>query len=167
MRATLKSTPARTFVVYPALVLVEHLASGRRLRMRYLPLLAWGYLQYRWSGEYRTRLGGGGPGIQNPPRRVVTTGIYSWTRNPMYLGHLIFMSGLFLVTRSILALALLVWHLRWFDARARDDEARLEGLFGEAYREYTRRAPRWLPVPSLRRRADLPVEFLGGEGKEP
>ena len=41
-----------------------------------LPLLAWGYLQYRWVGRFRTREGGGGPGIAVPPDRLVRVGPY-------------------------------------------------------------------------------------------
>ncbi len=59
-----------------------------------LPLLAWGYLQYRLAGRFRTAHGGGGPGINVPPTRIVTEGIYRFTRNPMYLGHMIFFVGL-------------------------------------------------------------------------
>ncbi len=147
MRASLGSTPLRTFVLFPAAVLLEHAASGRPLHLRYLPLLPWGYLQYRWSGRYRTRVGGGGPGIQVPPDRLVTTGPYAWTRNPMYLGHLIFMSGLYLLTRSPVALALVGFHIAWFEARARDDERRLELRFGQAYQRYQREVPRWVGLP--------------------
>ena len=110
-----------------------------------LPLLAWGYLQYRLVGNYRARLGGGGPGISVPPERIVSQGPYRWVRNPMYLGHLIFLLGLALLLRSWIAAAVFVAHAFWFDRRVRDDEARLEALFGDPYREYCRRVKRWIP----------------------
>jgi hypothetical protein len=47
------------------------------------------------------RLGGGGPGIHNLPVRLVTTGIYRFTRNPMYSGQLIFMLGLTIIFASL------------------------------------------------------------------
>jgi protein-S-isoprenylcysteine O-methyltransferase Ste14 len=65
-----------------------------------LALLAWGYLQYRWVGTYRTRLGGGGPGVSVPPERIVVEGPYRWVRNPMYLGHPVFLAGLALFGAS-------------------------------------------------------------------
>ena len=110
-----------------------------------LPLLPWGYLQYRLGGNYRTRHGGGGPGVEIPPDRIVDTGIYGWTRNPMYLGHLIFMAGLAISFWSPAALALLIYHLFWFNQRVREDEQRLSQLFGQDYRNYMDRVKRWIP----------------------
>lgn len=110
-----------------------------------LPLLAWGYLQYKWVGIYRTRQGGGGPGVSVPPERIVAAGPYRFVRNPMYLGHLIFFAGIALTLGSWLAAAVLAFHIVWFDRRVREDEARLGELFGEPYREYCRRVKRWLP----------------------
>lgn len=110
-------------------------------------MLPWGYLQYRWSGAYRTRHGGGGPGLSKRPERVVTSGVYGLTRNPMYLGHQVFLAGLALATRSPLATLLFVAHVPWFDARAREDEAGLRELFGPSYAAYCAEVPRWLPRP--------------------
>jgi protein-S-isoprenylcysteine O-methyltransferase Ste14 len=90
-----------------------------------LPLLAWGYLQYKLVGTYRTREGGGGPGISRPPERIVSRGIYRWTRNPMYLGHLLFLLGLALALASWAGAAVFVAHAAWFDRRVREDEERL------------------------------------------
>lgn len=111
-----------------------------------MPLLVWGYLQYRLAGDYRTRVGGGGPGMGAPPERLVTSGIFQHTRNPMYLGHMIFLAGLALATQSPVFGAVFGWHVPWFDARAADDEARLEELFGAEYEQYRRAVPRWLPT---------------------
>ena len=109
------------------------------------PLLAWGYLQYKLTGTLRTREGGGGPGISKPPERIVTHGPYRWTRNPMYLGHLIFLAGLALALGSWVGAIVFAGHAVWFDLRVREDEARLAALFGEPYREYCRRVKRWIP----------------------
>jgi protein-S-isoprenylcysteine O-methyltransferase Ste14 len=110
-----------------------------------LPLLAWGYLQYKFVGTYRTRLGGGGPGISVPPDRIVEAGPYRWVRNPMYLGHLIFFAGIAVTLASWIAAVVFAFHAFWFDARVREDEARLTERFGDAYREYCRRVKRWVP----------------------
>jgi len=144
----LKSTSRRTFVLYPVCIFVFELLIrwGDPVFVPWgLPLLVWGYLQYRLGGQYRTRMGGGGPGLSNPPERIVDTGIYAYTRNPMYLGHLIFMAGLAITFWSLAALALLIAHLPWYQRRVRGDEAHLESLFGVAYRDYAARVKRWIP----------------------
>jgi protein-S-isoprenylcysteine O-methyltransferase Ste14 len=147
-RRWLKSTSNRTFVVWPVVLVAAEAAIQRgwpRIHPWALPLLAWGYLQYKWVGTYRTRLGGGGPGLSVPPERIVERGPYRFVRNPMYLGHMIFFAGLALALGSWIAAAVLVLHVVWFDARAREDEAHLESLFGDSYRAYRRRVKRWLP----------------------
>ena len=144
----LASTPKRSFVLYPvAIFLIEAL-----LREGWpvidpigLPLLAWGYLQYRMCGHFRTGRGGGGPGFQKPPDRIVDSGLYAYLRNPMYLGHLIFYAGLAVTFHSIVALALLLFHIPWFHLRVLEDEKHLEIRFGEDYRAYKRRVKRWIP----------------------
>jgi protein-S-isoprenylcysteine O-methyltransferase Ste14 len=151
LRRWLKSTSRRTFVLYPIVVILFE--SVRQGLPPYLidiqplgaVLLLWGYLQYRQVGRYRTELGGGGPGLEVPPDRIVEVGPYRYVRNPMYLGHLIFMLGLAITFRSWLALAILLFHIFWFERRVREDEAHLEARFGEEYRDYKRRVKRWLP----------------------
>jgi len=144
----LAGTSNRTFIVWPlVLAALEALLQEGVPRIEWggLPLLAWGYLQYRLAGNYRARMGGGGPGISIPPDRIVEGGPYRYIRNPMYLGHLIFFVGLAVVLRSWIALAVFVLHAAWFDRRVREDEARLTQLFGDAYRDYCRRVKRWIP----------------------
>jgi protein-S-isoprenylcysteine O-methyltransferase Ste14 len=145
MRLRLSSTSTRTFVLLPAAVLVEQGLARRPLRRRWLPLMLWGYLQYRLAGTYRIRRAGGPPGLsQGYPERIITTGIYAVTRNPMYLGHQIWLVGLALVTGSPVAVAALPVAAPWFDRRAAHDEQRLEERFGRPYAEYRDRVPRWL-----------------------
>lgn len=110
-----------------------------------LPLLAWGYLQYKLVGTYRLKRGGGGPGISVPPDRIVGDGPYRWVRNPMYLGHLVFLAAIALVLGSWIAAAVFAFHAIWFDRRVREDEARLAALFGDSYRAYCGRVKRWIP----------------------
>lgn len=141
----LSSTPRRTFVLYPIVIasLEFLLRGGLDIHFAGLPLLVWGYLQYRLSGQYRTRLGGGGPGVDKPPVRLVTTGIYRFTRNPMYSGHLIFMLGLTITFASLFAAALLAFHLWWFQRRVREDETHMQRLFDADYTAYAQRVRRW------------------------
>jgi protein-S-isoprenylcysteine O-methyltransferase Ste14 len=144
----LARTPVRSFLLMPIAVAAFELARrGGTLGLDPLglPLLAWGYLQYRLVGRYRIGRGGGGPGLEVPPDRLVTSGPYRFTRNPMYLGHLIFFAGLAVTFRSYFAVALLLGHMVWFDRRVRADERRLTARFGAEYTDYMERVRRWLP----------------------
>lgn len=148
-RRWLASTPHRSFVLYPILLCLFELAIHHgQLSLNWwgAPLLAWGYLQYRLTGRYRRRLGGGGPGTAVPPVSLVVTGPYRYTRNPMYLGHLIFLLGLALTLRSWAGLVLLLIQAIWFHRRVVQDEVRLIGLFGPGYSDYQRRVRRWIPA---------------------
>jgi protein-S-isoprenylcysteine O-methyltransferase Ste14 len=148
MRLRLSSTSTRTFLVLPAAVLAEQVLARRPLRPRWIPVMLWGYLQYRLAGNYRIARAGGPPGLsQGYPERIVTRGIYARTRNPMYLGHLIFVTGLALLTGSPVAVAALPVLGSWFDRRAAHDEERLAQRFGRPYIEYRDRVPRWLGRP--------------------
>ena len=141
-------TPVQTFILCPLAVIGCELAlrSGRLEIVPWgLPLLAWGYAQYRLVGRYRLRLGGGGPGMAAAPQRIVAQGPYRYTRNPMYLGHLIFMLGLALTFWSWFGLILFELRAAWFQQRVKGDEARLAATFGGEYAAYRARVKRWVP----------------------
>lgn len=141
-------TPVRTFVVYPMVVLawewiIHHGSLAPNLW--YLPVMLWGYLQYRLCGLYRIKHGGGGPGLEIPPERLVTTGPYACTRNPMYLGHIIFLIGLTLTLKSWLAALITVSVAVWFHIRVLGDEKELIERLGEPYKHYLASVRRWIP----------------------
>jgi protein-S-isoprenylcysteine O-methyltransferase Ste14 len=143
-----KGSSTRTFILFPILVLAWELLLHKgnlRFDPGFLPLLAWGYLQYRLCGLYRIRRGGGGPGMDTPPERLVTTGVFAYTRNPMYIGHLIFLSGLALAFHSWLALFLAIYTAVFFHTRILRDERRLSQQFGDSYDAYARSVKRWVP----------------------
>jgi protein-S-isoprenylcysteine O-methyltransferase Ste14 len=142
------STPLHTFIFLPLLVVACELVlrdGVLAIDPWGVPLLVLGYAQYRLVGNFRTAHGGGGPGIDNPPTRLVTEGPYGLTRNPMYLAHLIFMLGLAVTLRSVVALVILVARAIWFHRRVVADEARLTARFGADYAGYMRRVKRWVP----------------------
>ena len=77
--------------------------------------------------------------------RLVTSGIYSKTRNPVYLSIIIIVLGISIFSeRSLTALwivesALLIYYV------AKCEESDLESKFGEEYRTYKRNVPRFIP----------------------
>ena len=142
-------TPVRTFVIYPAIALVWELAMERsqfQANLWFLPLMLWGYLQYRLCGRYRVTRGGGGPGVETPPERLVTTGLYRYTRNPMYLGHMIFLIGLTLTLKSWLAALITIATAIWFHRRVVGDEKKLIQILGQPYVNYMASVKRWVPA---------------------
>jgi len=144
----LRRTPVQTFILCPLIVVVFELAlhQGRLTFMPWgVPLLVWGYLQYLYVGSYRLPRAGGTAGMDVPPERIITQGPYRFTRNPMYLGHLIFMLGLALTFWSWLALVILVVRAYWFQLRVQRDEVRLENIFGAEYAAYRAQVKRWIP----------------------
>jgi protein-S-isoprenylcysteine O-methyltransferase Ste14 len=148
IRHLLGRTPVQTFILCPLVVIAFELVihgDWPTIVPWGAPLLAWGYLQYRLVGRYRLPRAGGSAGMEVPPERIITTGPYRYTRNPMYLGHLIFLAGLAVLFWSPFAVILLVLRAVWFHRRALRDEARLEKIFGEKYAAYRSRVKRWIP----------------------
>jgi protein-S-isoprenylcysteine O-methyltransferase Ste14 len=143
-----RRTPVQTFVLIPLAVIVFEWAAhgGAIVVMPWgVPLLLWGYLQYRWVGGYRLPRAGGTAGMDVPPERMIVEGPYRFTRNPMYLGHLIFLLGLAVSFQSWLALLILASRALWFHRRVLQDEARLAVIFGAEYDAYRARVKRWIP----------------------
>jgi hypothetical protein len=141
-------TPVRTFLVYPLLVLCwEWIIHGGRIETNFwfLPLMIWGYFQYRLCGKYRMARGGGGPGPDVPGERLVSAGLYAYTRNPMYLGHIIFLTGLTLTLRSWFAALITVAVAIWLHVRVLADERNLSVALGPDYVAYMKTVKRWIP----------------------
>jgi len=150
MLGYLRSTSKRDFIVIPIIVLIEQAIARRRLRVAGVPLMIWGYLQYRLTGEYRSHIGGGGPGVSGPPpEHLVTSGIYRLSRNPMYAGHVIFLAGLTITTGSPIALVVTLGVVPWFRSRIIENEQQLRELFGEEFATYATEVGRWGPRPAL------------------
>ena len=80
-----------------------------------------------------------------PARVLVTTGIYRWTRNPIYLAFFLVYGGIGVATQSpwvlILTLPLAITIRYGVVAR---EELYLEQRFGDAYRNYKAVVRRWI-----------------------
>lgn len=76
---------------------------------------------------------------------LVTTGIFRWTRNPMYLGlvaALIGWAAYLSAAWSLLGPVLFVLYINRFQIQP--EERVLTELFGTDYADYTRRVRRWI-----------------------
>jgi protein-S-isoprenylcysteine O-methyltransferase Ste14 len=88
----------------------------------------------------------GGKNKQVYAERLVTDGFFRHSRNPLYLGNLIVLLGLFIIHGNIWVYVLGVpFFLFAYRAIVAAEEAYLRGKFGEEYEEYCRRVNRWLP----------------------
>ncbi len=80
-----------------------------------------------------------------PATYLVTSGVYRWTRNPMYLGMALTYAGLAFLLNSLPALVLLLVVIaivqRQVIAR---EEAYLERAFGNEYLAYKNRVRPWI-----------------------
>ena len=70
---------------------------------------------------------------------LVTSGIYSRIRNPIYISGIIFLIGVVLIGERPKLLAVLLVLIPMQIMRARREAAVLEAKFGDAYREYRKR----------------------------
>src|SRR5437868_5501394 len=70
---------------------------------------------------------------------LVTTGIYSRIRNPIYVFGMVFAAGIFLMVRKPAFWILWLLMIPIQITRARREARVLEDKFGDAYREYRKR----------------------------
>lgn len=76
---------------------------------------------------------------------LIISGIYSHTRNPMYVGNVLICAGLALGSNSLAALAVALPLVCFaYIAIVAAEESYLRGKFGVAYGAYCEAVPRWL-----------------------
>ncbi len=82
-----------------------------------------------------------------PPDKIVTTGIYRYSRNPMQLSQVVIYLGVGITTASwvflLLAVVYMIVPLLWVAA----EERHCLKYYGDAYLEYMNRTPRWVGIP--------------------
>jgi protein-S-isoprenylcysteine O-methyltransferase Ste14 len=150
------STPVRR-VLPPIWLLLAMLASYAL--DRWLPLVHFLPVPWNFSGLLPLGLGSlmsfmsagafrraGTPVIPfETSTRLVTSGWFRVTRNPMYLGLVLVQAGVGMLMGSLgafvpLPILIAILHLRFI----RGEERFLEGIFGEEYLGYRSRVRRWL-----------------------
>lgn len=116
-----------------------------------------GLLFVLWSNLFLVTRGKGGPaegfGMAVSPRteRLVVTGPYRWSRNPMVFGALTCYTALALYWGTVGGLVVLcvLFPLAMLYIR-RVEEPRLQGDFGKEYEAYRRRVSMIVPWPKRR-----------------
>ena len=77
-----------------------------------------------------------------PP--LVRSGLFSWCRNPIFLGMRLSLAGMFLVMPNAVTLAIALVGEVLMQVQVRLEEEHLSRVLGEEYRAYRREVPRWL-----------------------
>ena len=80
-----------------------------------------------------------------PPQKLVTTGLFRYSRNPIYLGFSIALFGVAIVLGNVIAfdgflafiIAVNLWHIPF-------EEAEMEKQFGQGCLAYKKKVRRWL-----------------------
>lgn len=77
--------------------------------------------------------------------KIITSGVFSYSQNPLYLGGILFLTGISLVFRLSWALILLVPSIAACHYMLIvPEEKYLSEKFGEQYRDYTETVHRWM-----------------------
>lgn len=81
---------------------------------------------------------------QNPTARLVSSGIYSYIRHPIYLGLILVFTGSEILANSYLIVLLPLLYL-WFYNQAKKEEGLLLVRFGKQYKSYLSKTKMFLP----------------------
>ncbi|ELY61317.1 hypothetical protein C491_00627 [Natronococcus amylolyticus DSM 10524] len=88
----------------------------------------------------------GTPSPTDEPEELVTSGVYSYVRNPMYVAVLLCLGGQALLYRSVLVAWWAAGCWLGFHNRVLEyEEPHLAAKHGEVYERYRERVPRWVP----------------------
>lgn len=75
---------------------------------------------------------------------IIKTGFFHYSRNPIYVGMMMSVLGLFMILPNTLSLILLILGYVLLQITVRLEESHLLALHGEPYREYLKRVRRWI-----------------------
>lgn len=146
--------PGTVIILIPRwLLATEHSEPIGAFRFVGLIPLAIGVAIYLWCAWDFATAGKGTPVVFDPPKRLVVRGLYKFVRNPMYVGILsiLFGEALLFTSAYLFGYAVLVTTI-FHSFVVLYEEPALGKKFGDEYRHYRARVPRWLP--SLSNRAE-------------
>jgi protein-S-isoprenylcysteine O-methyltransferase Ste14 len=83
----------------------------------------------------------------NPLDKPITTGIYSISRHPMDFGNFVASVGTGIACASWVYLLLAIVGITLMNMSAVNEERWCLETYGDAYREYMNRTPRWIGIP--------------------
>jgi steroid 5-alpha reductase family enzyme len=90
----------------------------------------------------------------SPKDKVITNGLYSISRNPMYIGLILMQIGLGIICSSWLYLLLTLVLLILLNENLSAEERYCLYRYGDSYREYRNKTPRWIRIPKARTKSN-------------
>ena len=109
---------------------------GAALCVLALALFLWGLVSF--GNSLRVGIDAGAPGA------LVTTGAFSVSRNPLYVGFFMIFIGVFLVFPAWVFFAYLIAGMWLVDRQVCREENALRGIYGKAYNDYCEKVRRYL-----------------------
>jgi protein-S-isoprenylcysteine O-methyltransferase Ste14 len=88
----------------------------------------------------------------SPKDKVITKGLYRFTRNPTYIGIILMQIGLGIACSSWLYLLLTVALMILLNANLSAEERYCLYRFGDDYQKYKNSTPRWIGIPKSEKR---------------
>ena len=108
-------------------------------------------------------------------KQLASTGPYALVRHPLYLGNFIILVGFTIASANLyVAAAVVVFFLIWYPAAIAYEDSKLENIFGEDWREWSKniraiipgrvrwsdlKAEGWDTYQSLIRNGELPISL--------
>src|SRR5215469_3887337 len=144
------------FVALPGVVAFAvpiWIGISTRRPLRYVPLaatiLALGTLLLLWCVREFYVAGRGTLAPWSPPRHLVTSGPYRWSRNPMYIGVLTILLGWCVLwhSRTLLKYTLIVAAAVWLRVLVAEEPWAARN-FGAEWEAYRTNVPRWIGTRS-------------------
>jgi hypothetical protein len=86
-------------------------------------------------------------GVIYKNRRLATTGAYSLVRHPLYLGNFLILAGFTLAAGNWIVAAVVAFFLLfYYPAAIRYEDQKLEGIFGDEWRQWSGDMPGMFPT---------------------
>jgi protein-S-isoprenylcysteine O-methyltransferase Ste14 len=137
--------PGMVTGLIPALIVAGDPRRGHGPLIAVVPLL-FGMIVLLWCVRDFYMSGKGTLAPWDPPKRLVTVGLYQFTRNPMYVGVMLITSGWSGLAASPRLLVYTVFIAIVFHLRVvLYEEVQLKLHFPEEWKRYSATVPRWLP----------------------
>ena len=94
--------------------------------------------------------------------RLATTGPYAHTRNPLYFGSFLIAAGFAIAAHWSLLLLVIAFFVLIYGPTIRDERVGIRARFPEAYEEWERNVPSFLPRPTPWRATSISPTERGG-----